>query len=165
MSKNKPLVLNEFLEYQNNQEKEMLFGIFKKDEDEEKVKLLLWIEQTKCFSAFCLEVPEDAIKSVEPTEASGFYAGQKLLLVKINFNQNKLNKFLTPEELFNQIRQNHLAHAALPMSRTDMMDNPAAAAWSGATAWSDAKAWSDSRVWSGSPDEQNRKANLNRPIV
>ena len=108
MKTNETQVLDQFLDFQDEQDSEMLFALYRDSENENKIRLLLWIERTESFSDFFIEIPGDVIETVEPTTATGFYGGKKMILAKINFNQEKLNNFLSPEELFLQIRENQL---------------------------------------------------------
>ncbi len=122
MAKKELQILNKFLDHQEKLDKELLFGVYKdKMRNKNSVQLLLWIGSTECFSDFVIEVPEEVIDTVEPTTESAYYAGQRLIIVKINFNDEKLKNFLSPKELFRQIIQNQMIFdsALLPSEIND----------------------------------------------
>lgn len=56
MKTGEPQILNKFLENQEKSGEELLFGLFKENRQDEKVRLLLWVERIEDFSDFFVEV-------------------------------------------------------------------------------------------------------------
>lgn len=108
MQANESQLLNKFLEEQEKQDQELLFGVFKDRQSDNVVKLLLWIVTTSDFSDFVIEVPEEVIVNVEPTLESAYHKGKRLIISRVNFDNEKLKTFMSPEEVFKQLRRNQI---------------------------------------------------------